>query len=109
MSAEGGDWKDAFYAVQNGDFELVNYHIRQGIDVNFQHMEAFSTLLLESIEYERVEITRLLLENGADPLKAEDYGGVTPLQLAKRKKNKEIIRLLERYIPKKSIFSFFKS
>lgn len=105
MSVEGGgDWKDAFYAVQQGDIDLVRYHIRQGIDLDFQHMEAFSTLLLESVEHNQLEIARLLLESGADPKKAEGYGGVTPLKLAKEKKNKEMILLIKEYLPKSSLF-----
>ena len=107
MSVEGGgDWKDAFYAVQKGDTALVKYHISQGIDLDFQHMEAFSTLLLESIEYNRLEIAALLLENGADPQKAEGYGGVTPLKLAKQKRNKAMTRLLKKYLPKRSFWGF---
>ena len=100
----GGDWKDAFYAVQRGDLALLKYHIDQGIDLDFQHAEAFSTLLLESIEQEHVSIARLLLENGANPAKAEGYSGITPLKLAKTKKNKELVQLIKSFLPKKSIF-----
>lgn len=99
MSTEGGgDWKDAFYAVQNGDMDLVRYHIRQGIDLDFQHMEAFSTLLLESVEYNRLDIAELLLESGADPAKAEGYSGLTPLKLAKQRKNKAMVKLIKGYL-----------
>ena len=99
MSVQGGgDWKDAFYAVQNGDIDLVKYHVSQGIDLDFQHMEAFSTLLLESIEYNRIDIAKLLLENGADPRKSEGYSGLTPLKLAKQKRNKEMVKLVKSFL-----------
>lgn len=107
MSVEGGgDWKDAFYAVQRGDLALVNYHISQGIDVDFQHMEAFSTLLLESITFNQLDIAELLLESGADPAKAEGYSGLTPLKLAKQKKNKDMVLLLKKYLPRRSFWDW---
>ena len=105
MSVEGGgDWKDAFYAVQKGDIDLVKYHISQGVDLDFQHMEAFSTLLLESISCNQLEIAKVLLESGADPTKPEGYSGLTPLKMAKQMKNQEMIKLLKKYLPKRHFF-----
>jgi hypothetical protein len=34
-----GDWKEMLIAAQNGDLELVRYHIRMGENPNYQHPE----------------------------------------------------------------------
>ncbi|MEM6299840.1 MAG: hypothetical protein AAF740_14215 [Bacteroidota bacterium] len=34
-----GDWKDLLAATQNNDLELVKYHLKQGVDINYQHPE----------------------------------------------------------------------
>ncbi|MEL6867933.1 MAG: ankyrin repeat domain-containing protein [Bacteroidota bacterium] len=94
----GGDWKDMFYAVQRGDLELVNFHLRTGININYQHPEFGTTPLIESIRKGHLAIARLLLENGADPKAKEDYGGETALLVAEAKKNQEAIRLIQQYL-----------
>lgn len=95
MSA--GDWKDMLSAVQNGDLELVQYHIGKGINPNYQHPELLVTPLIESIEYGQVEIAKYLLENGADPDLRAGFSEETPLALAKKLKNKAMIELLKKY------------
>jgi hypothetical protein len=62
-----GDWKDMFLGVQNNDLELVQYYIRIGVDINYQHPEFMSSPLLESILYCRPELTTMLLQTGASP------------------------------------------
>lgn len=94
----GGDWKDMFAAVQKNDLELVDYHLRMGIDLNYQHPEFMTTFLLESVKQEHFEIAKLLLENGANPSDKEIWGEYTPLSLAKLKGNKELVKLIEEYL-----------
>lgn len=94
----GGDWKAMFKAIQEGDFELVNYYLRMGIDPNYQHPEFMALPLAESIRYNNIEITELLLSNGAKPLIREMESGITPFESAKRIKNQKIIDLLNKYI-----------
>jgi len=62
-----GDWKDMFLGVQNNDLELVQYYIRIGVDINYQHPEFMTSPLLEIILYFRPEMTTMLLQNGASP------------------------------------------
>lgn len=104
----GGNWKDAFYAVQNNDLALLSYHISEGVDLDYQHPEAFSTLLLEAIQQGHVEIVELLLKKGANPNKAEEFGGVTPMRLARQLKDPTMIRLLSDYVPKPSLYQRLK-
>ncbi len=102
----GGDWKDMVRAIQNGKIEIVKYHIANGIDPNYEHPELYTTPLIESILRDDLEITAYLLENGADPKLKSGFNLEEPLGIAKRLKNKEMMKLLKSYIPKKYIWSW---
>jgi ankyrin repeat protein len=90
-----GDWKDMFQATQNGDLDLVKYHIQKGVNPNYQHPEILTTPLIESIESGHIEITKFLLKNGSDPRLKAGFSTDTPMKVAKRLKNKEAVILLK--------------
>lgn len=94
----GGDWKDMFLGIQTGDINLVKYYLATGIDPNYQHPEFLALPLVESIRFNHLEITKLLLEKGANPHLKEFWGGETALSMAQAAKNKEAIELLEGYL-----------
>lgn len=94
----GGDWKEMFQAVQNGNIGLVAYYLKIGIDPNYQHPEFLASMLVESIRFDQFEVTKLLLEKGANPEIVEDMGGETPLSVAKVKDNQKVVALLNSYI-----------
>lgn len=96
-----GDWKDMIVAIQNGDYDLVKYHISQGFDPNYHHPEMLTSPLAESIEIEHVGITELLLKNGADPKKNIGFSKDNAFKIAKVKRNKEILVLIRSFMPKK--------
>jgi len=96
MSA--GDWKDMFKGVQENDLELVKYYLSEGIDPNYQHPEFMALPLAESIRYDHMDVTKLLLSNGANPLLVEMESGGTSLQLAKKLKNQSAVDLLNAFI-----------
>lgn len=96
----GGDWKEMFRAIQTGDINLVEYYLKIGIDPNYQHPEFLASPLIESIRYDQLEITRLLLKHKADPTVKEIESGETPLSVARLKDNKEMIQLLNSFIEK---------
>jgi len=96
----GGDWKEMFGAIEKGNFNLVEYYLRVGIDPNYQHPEFMAAPLVESIRFNHLDIAKLLLEHGADPNIKEVMGGDTPLSVAQAKKNTEAIALLNSYIDK---------
>lgn len=102
MSA--GDWKEMLYASQTGDLTLVKYHIEKGVNPNYQHPELLTTPLIESIEHGHSNITKFLLENGADPHLKAGFSTDTPLKVAKQYKNTAAIQLLKPYYK-----SFFQS
>ena len=93
----GGNWKDMFKGVQTGDYYLVEFYLRNGIDPNYQHPEFMTTFLIESIRHNHLKITQLLLDNGADPYTKEIWGDHTPLSMAKSTNNKQAIQLLEQF------------
>ena len=94
----GGNWKEMYGACQSGDLALVEYHIQRGIDPNYQHPEFMTTALIASLEEGHLEVTRYLLEQGANPLLKEDFGDLTPLSVAKATRNKAAVTMLQSYI-----------
>ena len=93
MSA--GDWKEMFAACQNGNIELVRYHIETGVDPNYTHPEFLTTALMESVRCKRLEIIKYLLENGADPSIKDAWTSETAISIAEAMKEKEIIEMLK--------------
>jgi ankyrin repeat protein len=96
----GGDWKDFFRAIQLNDIELVKYHIRTGINPNYQHPEYMTAPLMECIRFGHLEIAEYLLENGADANALEHNSTTTAMSIAKMLDNQDAIKLLKRYISK---------
>ena len=43
---DGGNWKEMFNAACTGDLELVKYHVKCGVDINYAHPEFLSTPLV---------------------------------------------------------------
>lgn len=93
----GGDWKAMFKAVQDNDLELVRFYINAGIDVNYQHPEYVALPLSESIRYNHLEVAELLLLHGAEPTIIEIESGMTPMNLARTRKNQKAVELLEQF------------
>jgi ankyrin repeat protein len=96
----GGDWKEMYVAVQRGDIDLVKYHIRNGVDPNYQHPEILSLPLVTAIIEGHIEIAKFLLENGADPLLISYYDNKNAQQAAIEYKREEIIKMIP---PKESL------
>ena len=94
----GGDWKEMFHAAQKGDLELVKYHIKMGIDPNYQHPEFLTTALIEAAQYGQAELVSYLLENGANPHIKADFGGDTAMSVAKTYRQKAVMKVLKKHI-----------
>ncbi|MCO4773822.1 MAG: hypothetical protein KDA24_27570 [Deltaproteobacteria bacterium] len=95
---DGGNWKEMFYAVEADDIELLRYHLRMGIDPNFQHPEVLSTPLVESAGLGRVEMVKLLLDSGADPTIEAAWERTTALQAAETHGQREVAGLLRKHL-----------
>ncbi len=101
-----GDWKDMLFAIQQGNLELVKYYIKQGVNPNYQHPELLTTPLIESLSFEKYEIAKYLLENGADPTLKAGFSADSPLAVAKKTKNKALVKLIKAHLPKRKFFLF---
>lgn len=114
----GGDWKEMFRGVETNDFDLVRYHLATGVDINYQHPEFLTSALIESINQNHIKMMEFLLKNGAIPNLKEAWSNKTPIELAKKFKNKEAVIILNKYLgiiepfveePKISILNRIKS
>lgn len=92
MSA--GDWKDLYQAALTGHLALVEYHIREGVNPNYQHPEILCTPLVASLIQGHEEIAHYLLAHGADPNLRSEFDGLTPLQAARKHGRLEFVTLL---------------
>lgn len=93
MSA--GDWKDLYQATVDGDLSLVQYHIKEGVNPNYQHPEILRTLLVTTLIQGHREVAHYLLEHGADPNLVSELDDLTPLQAAKKYRREEFVGLLQ--------------
>jgi ankyrin repeat protein len=80
----GGDWKELFQAACEGDIELVRYHVKNGVDVNYAHPEFLSTPLVACILERQEAVAALLLDHGANPLLPSEFDALTPVQAARK-------------------------
>jgi uncharacterized protein len=78
-----GNWKEMYHAACDGDAELVELHIKLGVDVNSIHPEYFSTALVASIVERQTHVALLLLKLGAKPDQLSPLEGLTPIQAAR--------------------------
>ncbi len=80
-------------ASWRGDLKEVRRLVQNGADVNMRGGSFRRTPLMYAVASERVEVVKLLLDNGADA-NARDYNCGTALEIAKEGNYKEIERLL---------------
>jgi uncharacterized protein len=80
----GGDWKEMFNAGCEGQLELVEHHVKSGVDVNYAHPEFLSTPLVAAILAGQEAVALYLLDHGANPTLASEFDAATPLQAARR-------------------------
>lgn len=73
-----------FSAATQGDLNLLEYHVDQGVDVNYVHPEFLGTALVSSILAKQEETALYLLDNGADPNLFSDLEELFPLQAARQ-------------------------
>lgn len=82
----GGNWKEMYIAGCEGDLELVKYHVKQGVDVNYAHPEFLSTPLVASALAGQEEVALYLLDSGANPHLPSEFDALTPIQAARKAK-----------------------
>ena len=80
-------------AITYDNVDMVNYLIEQGKDVNETTRRSGFTALMGAACYGRVEITKILLENGADQ-NIKDSKGFTAIDFARKMNKKSVLSLL---------------
>ena len=81
---DGGNWKEMFNAACDGDIELVKYHVKNGVDINYAHPEFLSTPLVACTLAGHEAVALYLLEVGANPLLPSEFDALTPIQAAQQ-------------------------
>lgn len=80
----GGNWKEMFNAACEGDLQLLAYHVKAGVDVNYAHPEFLATPLVACILAKQEAAALYLLASGADPHLPSESDGLTPAQAAQQ-------------------------
>ncbi len=100
MSA--GDWKNLYQAAVDGNLGLVQHHIIEDVNPNYQHPEILRTPLVASLVEGHIEVARFLLAHGADPSLVSELDNLSPLQAAKKHGHQEFADYLKRIGAKES-------
>jgi|GEM_PF-1212721 len=93
----GGNWKEMFNAAVAEDMELLNFHIKMGIDIDYQHPEYLTSVFIETIRLNKLKAARFLLEKGADMYVQESFGKDTATSIAIAAKNYEALTLMNEF------------
>jgi ankyrin repeat protein len=80
----GGNWKEMFAAACDGNLDLVTYHVKNGVDINYVHPEFLSTPLVATILAKQEKVALYLLESGANPHMLSEFDGLRPIQAAQQ-------------------------
>lgn len=91
----GGDWKDLYRGVDEGNFDLVEFHIKNGVDANYQHPEILMLPLVVAIKGGHIKIAEFLIDNGADPLLESYYDQMNALEAAHFYQSDQLIKKLK--------------
>jgi ankyrin repeat protein len=81
-------------AITYNNLDMVKYIIDKGIDVNSTHRKSRFTPLMTATCYGRIDIAKLLIENGADK-GAVDSKGISVTDFARKMNKKSILTLLD--------------
>lgn len=81
---DGGNWKEMFNAACEGDLDLVAYHVKNGVDVNYAHPKFLSTPLVAAALAGQEAVALYLLDAGAQPGLHSEFDGMAPLQAARQ-------------------------
>lgn len=81
-------------AVTYDNLEMVKYMIAKGIDVNQTKRKSQFTPLMAATCYGRIEVAKLLIENGANK-NAVDSKGISVVDFARKMNKKSILKLLD--------------
>ncbi|KAG7353808.1 ankyrin repeat domain protein [Nitzschia inconspicua] len=90
----GGNWKDLLKAAGAGDLQLVEYHLNNGVDPNFQHAEYFTSPVFEAIRGGHLAALQMIVDFGGSPTSTEESSDLTPLEVALQESRHDIVDFL---------------
>lgn len=93
---DDSDWTAIFFTIPRGNQEIFEYLTRQIPSVDLQDSDGDSLLLI-AVDYGNTQFALNLLNMRANPLLA-NRSGVTPLELAIRKNDLEMVALLSQFV-----------
>jgi ankyrin repeat protein len=82
------------FAVSSGNIEMIRFLVKRGADVNHGAKTGDQTALISAILGAQIESVKTLIELKAD-VNAKMKDGTTPLKLARKGDQEEIVALLE--------------
>ena len=83
-----------YLATAYGRYEVVKILLKYGAKVDGQNYEPGVTALFGAIQNNRIKIAKILIKNGAD-VNAKAKDGSTPLSLATKDNDPEMVKLLK--------------
>jgi len=92
------DMSSLFKLIQKGDLNGVKSMIKSGENINKKSKGL--TPLMFAARYNKVEIVKLLIKNGAKLKTRSSKDGVTALTIAKRSKALDVVKVLEKALKK---------
>ncbi len=76
IGASQNDYKIIFDGAKKGNIEKVTEELEKGIDINFQQKNDLSTALSVAVLYNKTEMVKFLLDNGANPNVSHIFGSI---------------------------------
>ena len=89
------------YAIQYGNQKLVDDFLEKDIDVNTTTRRSSMTPLMVAVCYNQFEITKKLLEKGAQ-IDSKDSSGISAYDFARKMRREKMMALLDEYLPKRA-------